>query len=157
MISLTLGFTGNWRDKPTLLPLQSDSLTLLKTIEVGGMPDSIVVDHTATRNDVAFYDMSNGKLRFLDGDTLTMTTDEISLPTWAFDSWMQYDRHFNRIYVLTVATKTGWEEANVKVIDNRSLLITLSINNVWNTSETPDEVLPWNSPTPKVAIQRVLS
>ncbi|MFB0535239.1 MAG: hypothetical protein ACETWR_09670 [Anaerolineae bacterium] len=54
-----------------------DPLTLLTTIEVGGSPSAIVVDCLAGRNDVIFY--GNDKVRFIDGDTLTLVPEEISL------------------------------------------------------------------------------
>ncbi len=114
-----------------------DPLALLKTIEVGGRPDAIVVDCYAGRNDVIFYDRSGyGKVRFIDGDTLTLTADEIALPTDEWEGWMVYDREHQHTYVLSTQSRgtypNTWDEVWVSIIGRRASLGGFSVNESYN-------------------------
>jgi hypothetical protein len=118
---------------------QGDSvLVFVDTIEVGGSPDAIVVDNWAGRNDVIFYDTSDGgKVRFIDGDTLTLAPEEIAIPTWEWEGWMAYDRYHHQTYVLSTELRwptpeTSWEELAVHIVASRSLLGSFSVNEVYN-------------------------
>ncbi|MBC8248563.1 MAG: hypothetical protein H8E90_02695 [Anaerolineales bacterium] len=113
-------------------------LALLATIEVGGSPDAIVVNCWVGRNDVIFYDRSSGgKVRFIDGDTLTLAPEEISLPTREWEGWMVYDKYHHQAYVLSTQLRwtpyTSWEEVRVHVVAWRSRLGSFSVNDVYNT------------------------
>ena len=94
-------------------------LTLVRTIPVGGSPDSIVVDCWSGRNDVIFYDLASSKVKFLDGDSLQLTPDEIYLPHRGFDSWMTYDRNLGHTYLLQVVREFDWDNLMVTVLNRR--------------------------------------
>ena len=66
------------------------ALSLIARIEVGGEPSTIAVDHCGGRNDILFY--GSGKVRFIDGNTLTLAPEEISIPTWAWEGWRRRPR-----------------------------------------------------------------
>jgi hypothetical protein len=51
-----------------------------------------------------------GKVRFLDGGTLALAPEELPLPTWAWKSWLVYDRYLHQTYVLTTRMRSGWVE-----------------------------------------------
>ena len=55
-------------------------LELERVITVGGIPDSIVVDCSEGRNDVLFYDSQSSEVKFLNGDMLELTPEELYLP-----------------------------------------------------------------------------
>jgi hypothetical protein len=115
----------------------SDPLVLLKTIEVSGRPDAIVVDCYVGRNDIIFYDRSEyGRVRFIDGDTLTLVTDEIALPTGDWEGWMVYDREHQHTYVLSTRSRgtypNTWNEAWVSIIGRRATLGGFSANESYN-------------------------
>jgi len=123
----------------TTLHAQSESddlLVLLTTIETGGQPSAIVVDHSAGRNDVIFYD--GDRVRFIDGDTLTLLPESISLPTAAWDGWMVYDTYHQQAYVLTTRNRETpmhvfWKEVQVHIVAGRTLLGSFSINEPYNS------------------------
>ena len=114
-------------------------LVLLKTIETGGMPDSIVVDTWQGRNDVLFYDLATSTVKWLNGDSLTLLADEIALPSWAFDSWMAYDAQYGHTYVLQTILRTGWQEVMVSVLNRRELLTSFSVNGKANANSIVDK------------------
>jgi hypothetical protein len=114
-----------------------DPLELLTTIDVGGQPSAIVVDCCDGRNDVIFYD--SDRVRFLDGDTLTVIPQEHDLPTSAWEGWMVYDRYHHHTYVVTkhareTDLRVRWKELQVHAIASRSLLDTFSVNGIYNTA-----------------------
>lgn len=117
----------------------SEPLELVKTITAGGMPDSIVVDTWRGRHDVLFYDLASSKVKVLDGDNLQITTDEVHLPHWGFDSWMSYDPWFGHTYVLQVQLRAGWQELTVNVLNRRKLLHSFSVNERFNASKAVDK------------------
>lgn len=113
-----------------------ESLELLATIKVGGRPSAIVVDCCAGRNDVIFYD--SDRVRFIDGDTLTVAPEQIALPTYEWEGWMAYDRSHHQAYVVTTqlhqsSLYPSWKEVEVHVVAGRSLLDSFSVNAGYNT------------------------
>jgi len=114
---------------------RSSTLVLLKSIETGGQPSAVVVDQAAGRNDVIFYD--GDRVRFIDGDALTLTSAWISLPTTAWEGWMAYDTYHQQAYVVTIRRRetpmrVAWQEAQVHVVADRALLNSFSVNGVYN-------------------------
>ncbi len=108
---LILGLVAGAGTRPVQSHTQAEApLVLLETIDVGGRPDSIVVDRYVGRNDVIFRDLATGKVRFVDGNTLALATEEITLPTWGFETWMAYDRYHHQTYALQVVNREGWKE-----------------------------------------------
>jgi len=116
-----------------------DPLVLLDTVEVGGQPESIVVDVYDGRNGVIFWDLSDTKVRFLDGDTLTLATEEISLPSWSFDGWLAYDRYHRHTFVLQVVNHSSWQEVRVHRLGWRSNLGSFSVNAGFNDPAPQDD------------------
>lgn len=112
-------------------------LTLVDTIEAGSMPGAVVVDTDQDRNDVLIYDRGASLLRILDGDTLTMAADTISLPTADWEMWMAYDRVNRRTYAITTermgVTPNTWYEAEVNVLSQRQVVDAFSVNAAYNT------------------------
>ena len=112
-------------------------LSLVQTIEVGDVPGALVVDTDQDRNDVLIYDRGAGRLKILDGDTLTLEAESISLPTADWGMWMAYDRLNHRTYAITtervgVAPNT-WYEAEVNVLSQRQVVDTFTVNAGYNT------------------------
>ncbi len=112
-------------------------LVLLKTIETGGQPSAIVVDQGAGRNDVIFYDWN--RVRFIDGDPLTLYPESISLPTreWG-KGWIVYDTYHQQAYVLTTQRRETpmhvyWKEVQVHIVAGRTLLGSFSVNTPYNS------------------------
>ena len=105
-------------------------LRLVARIGVGGEPSAIAVDHCGGRNDILVY--SGSKVRFIDGDTLTLASEEISIPSWAWEGWIAYDRAHHQAYVLQVTLRSGWQELLVHVISGRSHIGSFSVNEQWN-------------------------
>jgi hypothetical protein len=120
-------------DLPAVPPLE-----LVKTITVGGMPDTIVVDTWRGRNDVLFYDLASSKVKILDGDTLQITADEVYLPHWGFDSWMSYDRALGHTYILQVQREYDWDDLMVSVLNRRELISSFSVNEPFNANTPVD-------------------
>jgi hypothetical protein len=112
-------------------------LSLVDTVQVGDRPGALVVDTDQARNDVLIYDRGASRLRILDGDTLTLTAESISLPTADWGMWMAYDRLNRRTYALTTervgVTPNAWVEAEVSAISQRQVVNTFSINAQYNT------------------------
>jgi hypothetical protein len=121
----------------------ADALVLITTIETGAAPSAIVVDQAVGRNDIIFCD--GHRVRFIDGDTLTLSTTEILLPTTAWEGWMVYDATLQQAYVITIQRRETpmrvyWKEAQVHVVAGRALLGSFSVNGVYNTdSLDPDD------------------
>lgn len=115
-------------------------LALEARVDVGGRPGPIVVDHWGGRNDVVFYDQSNSTVRFLNGETLTLAPEELSLPSWSWKDWLIYDRHLHRVYVVTTRLRSGWVEGRVHALSARSVAATISINSIFNEglADPPD-------------------
>lgn len=126
-----------------VLPNADDPLVLETTIEVGGRPHAIVVDGSPGHNEVVFYDESVSKLRFVDGETLTLAPEEITLSSWD-EAWIAGDRYHHQTYVLTtenVSVWAGgqydwWARLRVHVISGRSRVASFSVNEVYNTDPT---------------------
>lgn len=125
----------------TPLSTAAVSLSLVKTIDVGGDLGPVVVDHWGDRNDVLVYDQAGAKLRFIDGDTLALAADEVSLPTWNWKAFLVYDRHHHHAYALTTSQRTGWVEGVWHVIADRAEIASISINRAANEglSDPPDD------------------
>jgi len=115
----------------------ADILELVAAIEVGGMPEAIVVDRWGSRNDVLFFDLSTSDLRFIDGDTLSLAPEQISLETWSFNGWMAYDSYYHQTYFVSIHNRgiypNNWKEARVNLIANRSLETYFSVNEIFNS------------------------
>ncbi|MGC9347619.1 MAG: PKD domain-containing protein [Anaerolineae bacterium] len=114
----------------------SDDLVLLTTIETGGQPSALVVDQAAGRNDVVFYD--GDRVRFVDGDTLTLASESISLPTTQWEGWMVHDPYHQHTYVVTTlrretALRVGWREVQVTILADRAVIGAFSVNANYNT------------------------
>jgi len=111
-------------------------LTLVQTVEMGGMPGAVVVDTDQARNDVLIYDRGASLLRILDGDTLAMEAETVSLPTADWEMWMAYDRLNRRTYAVTTerigVTPNTWYEAEVSVLSKRQVVNTFSVNAGYN-------------------------
>ena len=123
---------------PPAIGAESDAiLTLVDTIEAGTMPGAVVVDTDQARNDVLIYDRGASLLRILDGDTLTMAAETVSLPTADWEMWMAYDRLNRRTYAITTerigVTPNAWYEAEVNVLLQRQVVNTFSVNAAYNT------------------------
>ena len=120
----------------------SQPLTLLTTIEVGGTPDAIVVDHYAGRNDVIFYDRASSTVHFLDGDSLSSLPEVISIPTLDWQGWMAYDHYHHQAYFISTrlqgTSPDTWVEVLAHTIANRSLTSSFSVNQLFN----PDPLNP---------------
>ena len=95
----------------------------MRTIPVGGSPDSIVVDCWSGRNDVVFYDLASSKIKYLDGDSLAAharrnlpaasrlrLVDERMTGTWATR------------YLLQVVREVDWDNLMVTVLNRRTQL-----------------------------------
>ena len=117
---------------------EAEPLELVRMLQVGGMPDSIVVDTWSGRNDVIFYDLASSKVKYLDGDSLLPTGDEILLPHRGFDSWMSYDRAFGHTYVLQVQREYDWDNLMVSVLNRRKLVSSFSVNEPFNANTPVD-------------------
>lgn len=114
-----------------------DILEPIATLEVGGMPDAIVVDRGGGRNDVLFYDLSTSQVRFIDGDTLMEDAGQIPIETWSFEGWMAYDAYNQQTYFISVHNRgvypNNWKEARVNVIAARELVTYFSVNEAFNS------------------------
>ena len=129
-------------DHPALVaPTETaaEPLVLLTTIEVGGSPDAIVVDHSGGRNDVIFYNRSTQKVQFLDANSLTLAAEEISIPTWEWNGWIAYDTYHHQAYLVNTKVQNGWIEAKVNIIRNRQLMKSFSVNAAYNNINPTDE------------------
>jgi len=133
---------------PPVLNPESGSgqpLTLMTSIEVGGTPDAIVVDHYAGRNDVIFYDRASSTVRFLDGDTLSIAPGAISIPTQDWQGWMAYDHYHHQAYFISTqfqgTSPDSWVEVLVHTIADRSLTSTFSVNQTFN--QDPQNLVDW--------------
>jgi hypothetical protein len=116
---------------------QAGTLSLVQTIEVGGSPDAIVVDAYGGRNDVLYFDA--GVVRFIDGDTLQVDAEQISVPS-SLEGWMVYDRGHHQTYVVTEVDnetnmRVSWDEIRVTVIAARASRGSFSMNDVYNESD----------------------
>jgi len=138
IIAFNPGLVGNNSFNSDRLTLVDNPLVLLSTVEVGGIPNKMVVDHMETRNDVAFYDENNHNLYFLDAGSLNVSASSIYLETWWWDGWLLYDRHFHRIYMVSTRTQwnnpdVSWKEARIHVIENHTVITSaLSVNKDYN-------------------------
>ena len=138
----------------TLQTAEADSLTLVTTINVGGEPDSIVVNcsgpNCGRRYDIAYIDKSTDKIHFIDGDTFQPTAEEISVPiSSGFYNWMVYNRYHQLIYGLSDRKECNndfgfdcWWEVFVIVIAGRESVGSFSVNEVFDNdppspSDTP--------------------
>ena len=122
----------------------ADPLVFVSSVNVGGQPSAIIVDHATGHNDVVFYD--GDKVRFLDGDTLALAPQQIYLPTTEWAGWMDYDRVYHQTYVVTVQSRetpmrVRWKEVQVHVVAGRSTLGSFSVNAGYNTDplNPPDQ------------------
>lgn len=112
------------------------ALVLLDTIETGGQPSAIVVDQAVNRHDVIFYDAD--RVRFLDGDTLTIASEPLMLPTAEWHGWIVYDDYHHQAYVVTTRRRetpmrVAWQEVQVHVVADRTLRGSFSVNETYNT------------------------
>ncbi len=117
------------------------AMTLVQEIDVGGMPDVIVVDRTSKYNDVIFYDLNSRKLRFLDGDTLTVVQETLDMPTAGFAAWMVYDRFHRHAYLLQRSHQfvpDTWHKIDVTAVANRRVLGSFSVNASFNSPSVED-------------------
>lgn len=120
----------------------SDALVLVTTLDTGGAPSAIVVDQAVGRHDIIFYD--GNRVRFVDGDTLTLSTNEIPLPTTAWEGWMVYDTTLQQAYVVTIRRRETsmhvyWKEEQVHVVAGRAILGSFSVNGIYNTDPLDPE------------------
>ena len=111
-------------------------LVLQTTIETGGQPSAVVIDRGSERNDVIFYD--GDRVRFIDGDTLTLYPESIPLPTTEWEGWMVYDTFHQQAYVVTVQNRETpmhvfWKEVLVHIVADRTLLGNISVNSPYNS------------------------
>lgn len=114
----------------------STYLTLLKVIEAGGSPSSIVVDSSSEIKDAIFY--GNGKVRFIDGNTLELVPEVIDASTSQWDGWVAYDRTHGYAYVVTTrrideSSIQHWYELRVMVVGNRERIGGFSVNESSNS------------------------
>ena len=137
---LILGLVAGAKTGPPQSHAQADApLVLLETIDVGGRPESIVVDRYVGRNDVIFRDLATAKVRFIDGTTLALASEEIYLPSWGFETWMAYDRYHHQTYALQVVRQEGWNEVLVHRVGWRSRLDSFSVNAGYNDPVPVDD------------------
>jgi len=139
LLSLPLAVHAPPLAGPLSAHADADSLAWITAIETGGQPSAIVVDQAPGRHDVVFYD--GDRVRFIDGDTLALTADQIVLPTTAWYGWMAYDTHHQQAYVVTVLRRETpmrvyWKEAQAHIVAGRALLGTVSVNGIYNTNPT---------------------
>jgi hypothetical protein len=109
---------------------------LFTTIETGGRPSALVVDQAAGRNDILFYD--GDRVRFIDGDTLSLVPESILLPTGQWEGWMVYDPYHQHTYVVTTrrretGLRVSWQEVLVTAVSDRTVLGSFSVNEAYNT------------------------
>ena len=112
-------------------------LSLVGTVPVGGMPDAIVVDHSPHHDDVVFYDRASQRVRFIDGETLTLSADFVALATRQWEGWLLYNRVHHLVYFIgsrSTSTPGGepWEEVMIHVLENRLKIHEFSLNEPWN-------------------------
>lgn len=114
----------------------STYMTLLKVIEVGGSPSAIVVDTSSESKDAIFY--GDGKVRFINGDTLELAPEELNAATSQWEGWMAYDRTHGFAYAVTTrrvweSSIQSWVELRVTIIDNREIIGGFSVNESYNS------------------------
>ncbi len=113
-------------------------LALIADIPVGGKPGALAVDSAPGRNDVLFYDLTQGQVRILDGDTLTFAPEQIRAPSWEPPRFA-YDRTHHLAYLLTTrihwpTPDAAWHEVMVYTIAARAAVTrSFSINATYNT------------------------
>ncbi len=112
-------------------------LSLVGTVPVGGTPDAIVVDHSPHHDDVVFYDRASQRVRFIDGETLTLSTDSVSLATRQWEGWLLYNRVHHLVYFIGSRSRStlggeSWEEVVIHVLENRLKVHEFSLNEPWN-------------------------
>ena len=112
-------------------------LTLVGTLPVGGTPDAIVVDHSPLHNDVVFFYWLNERVRFVDGESLTLSPDFVAITSRQWEGWMVYNRVHHLVYFIGSrgrVTQGGepWEEVMVHVLENRQQIHEFSLNEPWN-------------------------
>jgi len=143
-------------------PQADDPLVLVTTIEVGGRPNAIVVDGSPGHNEAAFYDESSSTVRFIDGETLTLAPEEITLSSWQ-EVCAVYDRYHHQVYLLTTKSVQvwadghydWWEELSVHVIAGRSHVASLKVNEAYNTD--PTDLADGNYAVEGVALKQPMS
>ncbi len=113
------------------------ALSLIGSIDVGGTPDTIVIDHSPFHNDVVFYDRSTQRIHFIDAETLTLSSDFIGIPTTQWEGWLVSNRVHHLVYFIGSRWRVtdggeSWEEVLVHVIDHRAEISSFSINEPWN-------------------------
>lgn len=112
-------------------------LSLVAVIPVGGTPDAIVVDHSPLHNDVVFYDRASQRVRFIDAETLTLSTDFVNLATGQWEGWLVYNRVHHLVYFIGSRGRLtdgaeAWQEVLVHVLENRLKINEISLNEPWN-------------------------
>ncbi len=122
---------------PGLARGEDPPLSLVDTIAVGGTPDAIVVDHSPLHNDVVFYDRTGQRVRFIDAETLTLSSDFVSLTTSQWEGWLVYNRVHHLVYFISSRGRltTGgepWQEVLIHVLENRLKIHEFSLNEPWN-------------------------
>ena len=118
-------------------------LDLIKIINTGGIPDKITIDTWQGQNDLLFYDLADYTVKYVDGDTLAVLTDEVSLPSWSLNAWMATDPYYGHTYVLQVVRQQDddeqpWQEVIVNVLNRRMLLASFSVNAQFNEKSAVD-------------------
>ena len=103
---------------------------------MGGSPGALAVDSAPGRNDVLFC--SQGKVNFINGDTLTLGPGWLDAPSWETPRFV-YDRVHHQAYLLTTRTvwatpNDAWEELRVYTIAARTFVTgAFSVNAPHNT------------------------
>ena len=77
-------------------------------------------------------------MRFIDADTLTLSTEEITIPTWEWEGWMVYDNYLHQAYVPATqirwtTSNVSWKEVQAHVVAGRAYLGSFSVNDSFNT------------------------